>query len=81
MSAYFFMHDMSWGWGVLMAIGWIAVWALIIGGALALMRNRRGPSPGDVLKQRLAAGEISVEEYERLWSTISGPGTPPAAHA
>ena len=79
MSAYFFMHDMSWGWGVLMAIGWIAVWALIIGGALTLLRDRRGPSPSDVLKQRLASGEISVEEYDRLRNTISGPGTPPAA--
>lgn len=79
MSAYFFMHDMSWGWGVLMAIGLIAVWALIIGGALTLLRDRRGASPGDVLKQRLAAGEITVEEYDRLRHALSGQGTPPAA--
>ena len=80
MSAYFYMHDMSWGWGVLMTIGWIALWALIIGGAWMLLRDRRRESPDDVLKQRLAAGEIDVDEYDRIRSTISGPGaSPPAA--
>ena len=80
MSAYFFMHDMSWGWGVLMMIGWIALWALIIGSAWMLLRDRRHTSPDDVLKQRLAAGEIDLDEYDRLTRAISGPpATPPAA--
>lgn len=81
MLASFYMHDMSWGWALLMTIGWIAVLALIIGGLWTLTRDRRRESPTDVLKQRLATGEISIDEYDRLIRTLSGPGTSPPAAA
>ena len=81
MLAYFYMHDMSWGWGVLMGIAWLAIWVLIIGGAVSLWRDRRGDAPDDVLKQRLAKGEISLDEYERLRGALHGPTAPPATPA
>ena len=87
MLAYFYMHDMSWGWSILMMIGWITLWTLIIWGVIALLRDR---SPDhfarETLDRRLASGEISVDEYESRRSAMSGkgsgsgPGTaPPAA--
>ena len=81
MLAYFYMHDMSWGWGVLMTIAMLAILGLIIFGAVALWRDRRSESPADVLKQRLARGEITLDEYERLRRAISGPPTTPTSPA
>jgi hypothetical protein len=40
MLAYFYMHDMGWGWGILMMIGSVAVWGLIIWGLIAIWRGR-----------------------------------------
>lgn len=71
MVADVFMHDMGWGWGVLMVIGWLGIWALVIGGAIALWRQGRGASASELLDRRLASGEITVEEYERLHSALS----------
>ena len=79
MPAYFYMHDMSWGWGVLMSIAWLAIWGLIIFGAVTVWRSRRSDSPADVLKQRLAKGEITLDEYEQLRGAIAGPPVPPAS--
>ena len=79
MLAYFYMHDMSWGWGVLMTIATLAILGLIVFGAVALWRDRRRESPADVLKQRLARGEITLDEYERLRGAIAGPPVPPAS--
>ena len=88
MLAYFYMHDMSWGWGILMMIGWIAVWSLIIWGAIGIWRDRTPDrSARETLDRRLAAGEISVEEYERLRRAMTGkpvdqgPGAVPSAPA
>lgn len=81
MLAYFYMHHMNWGWGVLMTIGMLAFTTLVISGAVVLWRGRRSESTADVLEHRLAAGEISVAEYEQLKHTISGPGGPPQAAA
>ena len=33
MLADFYMHDMSWGWGVLMTIAMLAILGLIVSGA------------------------------------------------
>ena len=82
MLAYFYMHDMSWGWGILMMIGWLAVWALIIWGAVTVWRDRTPDrSAREVLDRRLAAGEISVDEYERLRSALSGKSSGPGPGA
>lgn len=69
------MNDLGWAWWLVMSVGMVAFWALVIYGVFWLARSAgpRGPdeqppreSPDDLLKRRLAAGEISVEEYERL---------------
>ena len=73
------MHDFGWGWGVLMVIGTVAFWALVIygivwlarGGATTQQRSEPRPEdPKEILKRRLAAGEISIDEYDRLQETI-----------
>jgi uncharacterized membrane protein len=53
----------------------IGIPALVVWGALSMIRGSRGrdPVPSDpeqILKVRLARGEISVEEYERLRGLI-----------
>ncbi len=71
------MHDVGAGWWVLMTIGMIAFWALVIWGVVTLVRGLpsdrrgdRGAAPGqtpmEILGGRLARGEISPEEYQRL---------------
>ena len=77
------MHDVGWGWWLVMSIGMLAFWALVIYGAFWLARTSVGQSPNseqpkspeEVLKRRLAAGEISVEEYERVRQTLAGAAT------
>jgi putative membrane protein len=73
------MHDVGWGWWFLMPLGMIAFWALVIYSVFWLARNTgsqapdEGPreSPEEILKRRLAAGEIGVDEYERLRRAIA----------
>lgn len=69
------MYDVGWGWWLVMSLGMIAFWALVIYVGFWLARNARPrerdeppprESPDDVLRRRLASGEIPVEEYERL---------------
>ena len=60
------------GW-VVMAVLMLAFWALVVGGLVALFRNRRpagsdsGTTPGrsaeNVLDERFARGEIDEQEY------------------
>jgi putative membrane protein len=73
------MHDVGWGWWVISSIGMVAVWSLVIYGVFLLFRSagsERPPanepeSPQDILKRRLAAGEIGVDEYERLRDALA----------
>jgi putative membrane protein len=68
------------GW-VLMAIGMVLFWGLIITGAVLLIRtmNRRTggrtladrPSPGQLLAERFARGEIDEDEYQRRVATLA----------
>ena len=66
---------------VLMSVGMVAFWAFVIYGVVWLARTaspapvtRSGPasgqSPEEVLKHRLARGDITVEDYERLRAAI-----------
>lgn len=81
----------GWGWWLLMSIGMVAFWGLVIYGVVWLVRGGGRSSGGDgpeppatVLRRRLAAGEIDVEEYERLRETIGedgGAGSPRAPAA
>lgn len=60
------------GW-VVMTVLMLAFWALVVGGVVALFRNRRpagpdsGTTPGrsaeNVLDERFARGEIDEQEY------------------
>jgi putative membrane protein len=73
-GAVFYMHGIGWGWWLLMSIGMVAFWGLVIYGIVWLVRGQssqpREPEvrehPDDVLKQRLARGEISIDEYDQL---------------
>src|SRR5215216_4092687 len=65
MLAYVYMHDMGWGWGILMTLGWLAVLGLFIGPLVGAVRDRRSDSPRESLDRRLAAGEIDLDTYGR----------------
>lgn len=77
------MHGIGWGWWLLMSVGMIAFWALVIygimslvrGGSLGEPREASHESPEVVLRRRLAQGEISVEEYDRLREAIKQPSS------
>ena len=81
------MHDVGWGWWLVSTLVMVGFWAAVIYGVFWLVRNsgRSGSTPEDraapegVLKGRLAAGEISIEEYERVHNALSGeaPAEPP----
>lgn len=71
------MYGYGYGMGVWMIIGWIimaAVLILAVYGLILLLRKsdsgagelHKTGSPLDVLKERLARGEVSVEEYNRI---------------
>jgi putative membrane protein len=74
----FYMHNFGWGWWMVMSIGMVAFWVLLIYGIFWLVRGgqdaqKRGAPPPEtpetpeqILKRRLAQGEISIEEYRRL---------------
>lgn len=75
-------YDVSWGWWLVMTVGMVAFWGLVIYGVVWLVRGAgataspkaesTGPlePPLLVLKRRLAAGEITVEEYEALRAVL-----------
>jgi putative membrane protein len=64
------MGDWGAGWWIAMMLMMIVFWALVILGAVGLVRSFAGGhhtihrrDPAEVLDHRLASGEISVEEY------------------
>ena len=73
----FYMHNLGWGWWLVMSVGMVAFWGLIIFGVVALLRGgfgqreeeRREELPResalDILDRRLASGELSIEELRR----------------
>lgn len=81
----FHHDDVGVGWGLVMMLIMVIFWGLVIYGVIALIRgglagDRREPDdPGEILKRRLAAGEITVEEYERRRAVIEAgaSGDPP----
>jgi putative membrane protein len=75
MLGYVFMHNMGWGWAVLMTIVWLAILGLLVGVVLTAVRDRRSASPREILDRRLAAGEIDVDEYERARAALWREGT------
>ncbi|MFJ8943558.1 SHOCT domain-containing protein [Streptomyces sp. NPDC102395] len=87
---FWYDHDVSgWGWFA-MSAGMILFWALIITIAVLLFRalnqpqehphthTPATPSPEDILRERLARGEIDEDDYRRRLSTLhAGPLTKP----
>ncbi len=84
---FWFDHDVSgWGWFA-MSAGMILFWALIITAVVLLIRALNSPHehthtpaaptlPEDILRQRLARGEIDEEEYRRRLNALhAGPLT------
>ena len=75
-----FWDGSGWAWwqGGLMWLGMIVFWGLLIWAAYAVITNltRKPGAPGSgddaqrILDQRLARGEISPEEYQRLRDLI-----------
>jgi putative membrane protein len=75
-------EEVGWGWWLLMSLGMVAFWALVIYGLVWLARGGGSPRGSrsepveraeparEVLKRRLAAGDITVEEYEELRRVI-----------
>lgn len=85
------MHGIGWGWWLLMSLGMVGFWALVVFAILAVVRagssepERRVETPErplDALQRRLAAGEISVEEYTERRDALIGTSETrsPAAH-
>lgn len=74
------MHDTGAGWWIVMPLGMIAFWALVIWAIWRTVSDRpreQGPpavpeTPVEILDRRLAAGEITVGEYEELRETLEG---------
>lgn len=84
------MNDLGSGWWLLMSVGMVGVWGLIIYGVVWLARGASTASPAapqvplpaespqEVLKRRRTAGDISIDEYERLRTVVDeGPAKPP----
>ncbi|MFN8520269.1 MAG: SHOCT domain-containing protein [Chloroflexota bacterium] len=65
---------------------WMGAWMLVLVVAVALLvwaprRGRETDEPIDVLRGRLARGEITAEEFERARSLLAaGPTTEGKAH-
>jgi len=80
MLGYAYMHDMGWGWGILMTLGWLVLLGLFAGVPMAGVRDRRSPSPREILDRRLAAGDIDLDDYRRASDAMSDSGRerPPA---
>jgi putative membrane protein len=74
---------MGWdgGWWIVMVVGMVLFWALIVIGAILVVREltrgrdeRRGGEDDAIalLDRRLAAGEISPEEYRERRAVLRG---------
>ncbi|UXY25304.1 SHOCT domain-containing protein [Streptomyces sp. HUAS TT20] len=85
---FWYDHNVSgWGWFA-MSIGMVLFWALIITIAVLLFRAltrpqehthiTATPSPEDILRERLARGEIDEDDYRRRLNALhAGPLTKP----
>jgi len=80
------MHDSGGGWWVVMFLGMLLFWGLVIAGIVWLVRAGAGSASAhgqrgarELLDERLATGDITVEEYERRREVLSGKRSSPPA--
>lgn len=73
--------EMGSGWWIVMMVGMVAFWAIVIYGIVWLVqqaaRGTRGSertSPRELLDERLARGEIDVEEHARRAAALASSG-------
>ena len=59
------------GMVLVMVVFWSLVGAAVYLGARWLGRDQFRADPLEILDERLARGEIDVEEYTRLWQAIT----------
>jgi uncharacterized membrane protein len=62
-------HDMDGNWWWAMWLMMTLFWAAVVAGIaaiVALVRRREGGTPEGTLRQRLASGEIDVEQFHAL---------------
>jgi uncharacterized membrane protein len=79
----FYQHDMGAGGWVFMVLGNIVIWGLVIAFIVWLVQDSRtrshrghissGASAVEILDRRLASGEITVEEHQRLRVSLAQP--------
>lgn len=55
MGADVYYHQMGWGWGILMALGWVILLGLFAAVLVASLRDRKSPSAHELLDRRLAS--------------------------
>ena len=68
------------GWWVVMMVAMLLFWALVIAGVVWLIRaSGRAKGAMDLLDERLATGDISIEDYERRREILAGGRSPPHA--
>ena len=75
MGGYGMMAGMGWLGILVMALFWIGVILLVVGGVSNLFPVRRQSSElgaEELLKRRYAGGEISREEYLQASETLQG---------
>jgi putative membrane protein len=75
MLGYVYMHNMGWGWGILLTIASLAILGLLVGVVLTAVRDQGSPSPREILDRRLAAGEIDLDEFGRARAAMSREGS------
>lgn len=77
----YYGYGMAGWWWVLNALITIVFWGGLIMLGVWAVRRFVGERPGsvsgepaeEILKRRLAAGEISPEEFDRLWTRLHQP--------
>jgi uncharacterized membrane protein len=59
--------------GLLVLIGtvcWLATIGLVLWTIVRIISNRRGDSPLDIARQRLARGDITMEQFAEIEKTV-----------
>ena len=69
------LEALGWGWIAMAAVHMIVFWFVCIAVLVWIFADRRprGESAIDILRSRLAKGELSLDEFERLRRELVAP--------